>query len=229
MAGMRVGVHLRDILELVFVYGLIIAVIWTPMPAQRILFWIVFVSIITITALRGESLRTMGLAADGFWRSLWIVLAALVLSGVAILVAAQAGTLHPLFGRNMPLGLRIGGYTVWAFLQEFIMQVYVLLRLLRLLSNRTTAILLAALLFAIAHIPNPVLTGLTLLWGLIACTLYLRYRNLYTLGVAHAVLGICVAVTVPDSVHHHMRVGVGYLTYRQNTHVWASHLHRSAQ
>ena len=69
-------------------------------------------------------------------------------------------------------------------------------------------------IFALAHLPNPVLTPITLVWGLIACVLFLRYRNASTpLGIAHGIMGLCVAVTVPNSLHHNMRVGLGYLRY----------------
>jgi membrane protease YdiL (CAAX protease family) len=207
--------RLRDLLELASGYGLILAVIWTPMPLQRILYWLTFVWIIGLTILRHRSLQSLGLAPAGTLRSLWIVATAMVLTIVAVLIAKQLGTFHPLFG-NLPLGLHIWGYLVWAFLQEFMMQIYVLTRLLRLLPRRSLAVSIAALLFAVAHIPNPVLVGLTLIWGFIACVLFLRYRNLYSLALAHAILGICVAITVPDAIHHHMRVGLGYLRYHQH-------------
>ncbi len=71
-------------------------------------------------------------------------------------------------------------------------------------------------LFTIAHLPNPILTVLTLLWGWASCRLFLRYRNLYTLAMAHAILGISIAITIPGPVDHNMRVGLGYLTYNPN-------------
>jgi membrane protease YdiL (CAAX protease family) len=214
---MKIAAHLRDWLEIASAYGVILAVIWAPTRAQHILFWIAFGWIILITVLRNESFSTIGLGATGLLQSLWIPVAALALSGIAVLVAAKAGTLHPLFGRKVPLVLRIGGYTLWAFLQEYILQAYVLLRLLRLLPNRKTAIALAAVLFAVAHLPNPLLTVLTLLWGCISCMLYLRYRSLYALSIAHAILGLSIAITVPDSIHRHMRVGRGYMNYSSNS------------
>jgi membrane protease YdiL (CAAX protease family) len=214
---MKTVAHLRDWLEITSAYGLILSVIWTPMPIQRILFWIAFGWIVFVTVLRNESFSALGLGKTGFLQSLWIVVAALVLAGIAAWVAVQAGTLHPLFGRKVPLGLRICVYALWAFLQEFILQAYVLLRLLRSLPNRRTAIALAAVLFAAAHLPNPLLTVLTLLWGCISCTLYLRYRSLYALSIAHAILGLSIAITVPDSIHRHMRVGLGYITYSSNS------------
>jgi hypothetical protein len=35
----------------------------------------------------------------------------------------------------------------------------------------------------------------------------------YPLALAHAVLGITVAITIPGPVVHNMRVGLGYLRY----------------
>jgi membrane protease YdiL (CAAX protease family) len=72
---------------------------------------------------------------------------------------------------------------------------------------------MAAVIFAVAHLPSPILTPVTLIWGFAACLLFLRYRNLYPLAMAHAILGISIAITIPGPVDHNMRVGLGYLTY----------------
>ena len=88
-----------------------------------------------------------------------------------------------------------------------------LLRLLRLLPHKLMAVLAAAGLFALAHLPNPVLAPVTLLWGITACLLFLQYRNLYTLGMAHAIFSI-FAITVPGPTDHNMPVGLGYFYYR---------------
>ena len=68
-------------------------------------------------------------------------------------------------------------------------------------------------MFSLAHLPNPILTVITIFWGLASCLYFLRYRNLYALVVAHTILGIAVAISVPGPVIHNMRVGLGYLTY----------------
>jgi membrane protease YdiL (CAAX protease family) len=133
----------------------------------------------------------------------------------AIALAHHLHTMHPLYG-PLPVVVHIAGYALWALMQQFILQVYVLLRFLRLGMRRTPAVALAAVLFAIAHIPNPVLVSLTLVWGTISCLLFLRYRNLYALALAHGILGMCLAVTVPNHIHHHMRVGLGYLQYHHH-------------
>jgi membrane protease YdiL (CAAX protease family) len=215
----QVDSRLRDLLELISAYGLILAVIWTPMPAQRLLYWLAIIAVIGITVFRREKLQSLGLAPAGTQRSLWIVVAAVGLAVLAVIAASYFGTLHglPRIG-HLSMRARVTGYLIWSFVQEFLLQVFVLARLIRLLSKRSLAIAVAALLFAIAHIPNPVLIGLTLLWALIACPLFLRYRNLYALGLAHCILGLCVAITVPDALHHHMRVGLGYLRYQPRHH-----------
>jgi membrane protease YdiL (CAAX protease family) len=202
----------RDLFEIALGYALILSVIWTPNPAQRILYWITLATIIVITLLRRENLRTLGLGGSGFLRSLWVVGVALLLAAVTIAVAGRLHSLHRHFGR-IALNFRFSGYIVWALLQQFLLQDYFLLRFARLVRNQWLAATLAALLFAIAHAPNPILVVLTLVWGIVACILFLRYRNLYTLGIAHAVLGICIAITVPNHIQHHMRVGLGYLRY----------------
>jgi membrane protease YdiL (CAAX protease family) len=69
------------------------------------------------------------------------------------------------------------------------------------------------LLFVAAHLPSPILTTFTLVGGLFFCEMFRRYRSIYPIGIVHAVLGLTIAVTMPDSVLHHMRVGIGYLRY----------------
>ena len=73
--------------------------------------------------------------------------------------------------------------------------------------------ILAGVLFAAAHLPNLVLTAATLAWGIISCALFRRYRNLWALGLAQGLLGLCFAICIPDALHHHLRVGLGYLRY----------------
>jgi hypothetical protein len=206
----------RDLVELVVGYGLILLVIWTPRPWQR---WFYWAAIVWILAVVPGSFREweMGLRRAGFRRSLWIFGAALIAAGIAIAIAARLGTLHfpPSKGRFL---LGFLSYGVWAFVQQFLLQDFFLLRLLRLTQSAIAAVTIAVGMFTLAHLPNPVLTPASLLWGTISCVVFLRYRNLYTLGMAHAVLGITIAITVPGPVVHNMRVGLGYMTYRAPHH-----------
>jgi hypothetical protein len=217
----------RDVLDLSVGYGLILLAIWTPQPWQRWFSWAALVWVLLATALCFDGWTANGLREHGFFRSLWVVGVALLLAAGAV---ALSGSLHALHTPHSPASFvrRYWAYAIWAFLQEFLLLDFFLRRLLRLLRGKTAAVLVTAVLFALAHLPNPVLAPLVLVWGGIACALFLRYRNLYTLGMAHAIFGICIAVTVPAQVDHNMRVGLGYLTYRPHHHR-QHHLNQSPQ
>jgi membrane protease YdiL (CAAX protease family) len=86
-------------------------------------------------------------------------------------------------------------------------------RLTRLLVSESAAVGAAAVLFAAEHLPNLPLAAATLVWGAVSCAFFRRYRNLYALGLAQGLLGLGFAICVPDALHHHRRVGLGYLRY----------------
>jgi hypothetical protein len=211
----RLSPRRRDLAELLIGYGLILVVVWTPNPWQRILYWTAFAWIAITAWLRRKQLETHGLGWTGLLPSLWIVGVAAAIALAAVGLAHHLHTLHPLYG-PLPVGEHLAGYALWALMQQFILQLYVLLRLMRLGMRRTPAVALAAILFGIAHIPNPLLVPLTLVWGGLSCLFFLRYLNLYALALAHGILGMCLAVTVPNRIHHHMRVGLGYVEYRMH-------------
>ena len=195
-------------------YLLILIVLWTPRPWQRLVYWLPVLWIAGASCLSFESGEALGLRAAQLVRSLWVVGVGLLLSGTAIAVAWHRHTFHAPTSIAAFSKTYIG-YAIWAFAQQFLMMDFFLARLLRVLPRPAQAVLATAGIFTVAHLPNPVLTPLTLVWGLVGCTHFLRYRNLYPLALAHAVLGITVAVTVPGSITHGMRVGLGYVTYRQ--------------
>lgn len=201
-----------DLAELLIGYGLILSVIWTPRPLQHWLYYIALGWFIASIALSFESWKEMGCCVAGFWRSSWIVGLALILSGIAAYFAAAFHTLHHP-GHPIQWIRAFGGYTVWALMQQLLLQGYFLARLLRLTPRPNLAACITASVFALAHLPNPILTPLTLVWGFAACMLFVRSRNVYPLAIAHAIFGICVAITIPPSILHNMRVGLGYIEY----------------
>ena len=202
----------RDLLELATGYALILIVIWTPRPWQRLSYLAATIFLAGVLWLSRPGLNASGLRPANFVRSLWLIGAALLTAAIAVLVAARMGTLH---APATPLQFveRYTGYAIGACIQQVLLQCLFLPRLLRLTRSSSHAALAATALFSLAHLPNPILTVITIFWGLASCLYFLRYRNLYTLVVAHAILGIAVGVCVPGRVIHNMRVGLGYLTY----------------
>ena len=199
----------RNAMELAFAYSLIFSVLWTPRPWRRLVLAIAMAGVAAILLFSRQRPARWGVQRAGLLRSMWLAGAALLVSGCAIAVAARLHTLH--VPRN-PTGLWSSwwGYILWAAGQQFLLQDFFLLRLGRIVSGEKAAALAAAGLFAAAHLPNPLLTALTLLWGFLACLHFLRYRSLYSLAAAHAILGITLAIAVPEPVIHNMRVGLGY-------------------
>jgi membrane protease YdiL (CAAX protease family) len=208
----------RALLELSIPYGLILLVIWTPRPWQKVLWWVAAAAIVAIFWMSFDRMVALGLRIAGFFRALWIAVAAVLLAAAAVLIALQFHTLHLPSGGPIGFIRNYWAYALWACVQQLLLQGFFLPRCLELTKARVSAALLAGVLFALAHLPNPVLTPVTLIWGFAACVLFLRYRNLYPLALAHAIVGIAIGVTVPGPVDHNMRVGLGYLTYHHPTH-----------
>jgi membrane protease YdiL (CAAX protease family) len=199
-------------IEIAAAYGLILAVEWTPRPWQRVLWLAAAMGVALIVWRSFDGWQAMGLRAANLGRSLWIAAAALLLAGAAIVTAVCMHTLLT-FGGPFRFFATYCAYALWSGVQQLLLQGVFLPRFLRLIPKPAGAALVAAVLFALAHLPNPVLVPITFLWGFAACLLFLRYRNIYPLMIAHAILGITVAITIPGPVDHNMRVGLGYLRY----------------
>jgi len=202
----------REIAEIAVGYGLILFVVWAPRPWQKMFWWVAAIAIAVIVSRSFEGLKPMGLTAKNFFRSLWVVGLALLGTAVAVAIAAARHTLQ-VPGTPVLFVKTYAGYAIWAFAQQFLLQCFFLPRFLRLFPNARLGAAVAAVIFAVAHLPNPILVPVTLFWGFAACLVFLQYRNLYTLAMAHAILGITIGLTVPGPVDHNMRVGLGYLTY----------------
>ena len=184
-------------------------ILWLPTHEQLIFGPIALLAPLAMVLVRRPSLNDLGLGFRGFVASLWIFPAAVALSVVSIFAAQGAGTFHALYQADFA---HCGGYVLWTMYQQFLIQDYFMPRLTRILSS-DAAIAVAAILFSVAHLPNLPSRRQRLVWGAVSCLLFRRYRNLYILGLAQGLLGLCFAVCVPDALHHHMRVGLGYLHY----------------
>lgn len=202
----------RDLIEVLLGYGLILFAIWTPEFPQHVLSPIALLVTLAVVLVRRPRLDELGLGWRELIESFWIFPASLALATFSVLIAKKIGTLHPLYKGDLK---HVAGYVLWTLYQQFLLQDYFIPRLTRLLASERTAVGLAAVLFATAHLPNLPLTAATLVWGAVSCLLFRRYHNIYALGLAQGLLGLCFAVCVPDALHHHLRVGLGYLRYRQ--------------
>jgi hypothetical protein len=201
---------LVDALQIGLVLALIMVAVWTPPGRVSTIVSVVATLCILWFAVRGRySVREMGLTRTGSGAVVILV------SGIFLIITVIfAGWVLRDLGPAQPLPWeRAWKYAIWALEQEFILQSFFYVRLESLLGGRR-AVMAAALLFATTHVPSPLLTGLSLIGGLVFCEMFRRYRNIFPLGLVHAALGLTIAANLPDSLLHHMRVGLGYLLYR---------------
>ena len=200
------------LLELVLVYAAIQVALWTDGTIKAIAIAAVWIGVFGSVLAERVPARKLGFSSDGLRASLWILPAALGLLGVIVGIGWLCGSLHGLTDES--LWQRVPAYIPWAFAQQFAAQCFFFRRLETLRGNGLAAVLMTSLLFACAHLPNPVLAPATLAAEFLWTLAYRRYRNLYTISIAHALLAAAVTVAVPDAWHHHMRAGIGYLRYR---------------
>lgn len=125
----------RDFLELSGIYALILLVIWTPRPYQKLLWCVATVIAVWVIAISFEGFRPMGLCTANLRRSLWCVGLAAALALAAVALAGRLHTLHTPSTLASSIWHYIG-YALWATVQEIMLQCFFVVRSLRLMKKR---------------------------------------------------------------------------------------------
>ena len=196
-------------LEVVVAYAWVEAALWTSGKAQAVCAAVAVLWVVFATLRSGRSARQLGISSDGLRASWWIIPAALACSAGMLATASVYGTFHGLSGARTP-PWHVVLYAMWALVQEFLVQSFIFVRLEPALRGGARAVFWTAVLFSVAHIPNPVLMPATFIFALLVCAAFRRYRNIYPLAFAHAMLGLTLAVSIPNVVTHYMHVGIAY-------------------
>ncbi|MGH9535738.1 MAG: CPBP family glutamic-type intramembrane protease [Terriglobales bacterium] len=205
-----VSLRARAGLEIGLVYAALEGALWT-LGRTRSWFGIAAAVLILLFTLTGKrSWTALGLDVRRIVCGWWVAPAGVGVAALILLAGHFASTFHGLAGR--PLAWSALGYPIWALVQEFIAQGYFFVRFEAVLGG-SRAVLATAALFAIAHIPNPVLVPVTLGGGLVLSELFRRYRTIYLLAVAQIVVALSLAAAVPNHAVRDMRVGAGYVRY----------------
>lgn len=198
-------------LSLLIGFALLEVALWSPRKPQLVLGLTAIGWMIVSTLVQRTPASRLGFApkkiSDGFGFVLLVVI------GCAVAVFAT-GALNRI---DAPIGAVAGrsiGYVIWAFVQEFMLLSFFTVGFERMLSPEWAA-RCATITFAVAHLPNPWLTGATMIAGYFFTRWFLLHRNLYPIAIAHAVLGLTFALVVPAHLHHNMRVGWGYSRYQR--------------
>lgn len=198
--------------HVLLVYGALEAALWTAGAVQGFFIALTVALTIAWTFSERHPWPDLGLAPASIRRGWWIAPVGAVIAGLILLAAWRWHTLRPPAG-GWVVCANVAMSLIWAFAQQFLAQSFFFLHFEYLLRSGRRAVLATALLFASAHIPNPVLVPVTLAGGLILSELFRRNRTLYLLAVAHALVALSLAISVPEGVLHDMRVGIGYIAY----------------
>jgi membrane protease YdiL (CAAX protease family) len=106
-------------------------------------------------------------------------------------------------------------YCFWGLFQQYVLNGYFVNRFSEFLPRRRHAVpALAGVCFSLAHTPNWFLMAIALAGGYLCARIYLKYRNLYLLGLAHGVVGFMIYLVAPDSISHHLYVGPKWYSMR---------------
>jgi len=174
--------------------------------------WIyILAAIVTTHILRHE--RTAGL---GFrWRNFKECMETLAPAVALLALSLFASGVLLQTRRNISLDqalLCFLAYCPWGLFQQYLLNGYFANRLLAVSSARRVP-LIAAALFSWTHLPNWFLMLVTFALGYCSTRIYLKYRNMYFLGLAHGMIGTLLFVVVPDSISHHLTVGPGFFLH----------------
>jgi membrane protease YdiL (CAAX protease family) len=198
--------------QLITAYVFMERTLWSSRLAlQNKWFFVTALTVLAFVVVDRPSLQRLGLGLPSSFGASLVLAASFAAAVILVFAVRAAGGQIPANPTwpNLHLAWQ---YVVWALVQEFILQSFFFTRCEELFGS-SAAVWTTATLFAAAHLPSPILTTFTLVGGLFFCEMFRRYRSIYPIGVVHAVLGLTLAMTMPDSLLHHMRVGIGYLRY----------------
>jgi len=158
----------------------------------------------------GATLKRIGIRFDNLLPALLLYgIVSVTLAGVVLWLYRDRIS-WPALGPRHLLGWIT--YFAWGFAQQFCLLSFLLTRLRAIIGRDIPAVLLAASIFAVFHLPNPFLTVYSAVGGLVSTTLFLRWPNVFAAAFAHATASCLVYWLLPPEVFGNLWVGPRFWT-----------------
>ncbi|HXN49540.1 MAG TPA: CPBP family glutamic-type intramembrane protease [Bryobacteraceae bacterium] len=156
---------------------------------------------------RREDIRWLGFGSKQFRAGVPLLLAAGSAACLFLAAGSAAGTMRRMTPGEMAMGF--AAYIVWGVFQQYLLNGFLANRLAEFTARPRSPLvpLAAAALFALVHLPNWFLMAVTFAGGYLSVRVYQRYRSLYVLGIAHALIAFSLFLAVPDSISGHFLIG----------------------
>ena len=145
------------------------------------------------------------------WRAFGPALVrALVITVPAVVIIIAAGAaLDTLHDRRDFLG-SFGALAWWGLAQQWVLQTVLLAEAQRWTSRRA-GIWIAAAIFGAIHLPNPFLSAVTFVGGVLWCRIYDRYPNILPLAMSHGLGTLAILYAFDSGITGRLRIGLSYL------------------
>jgi hypothetical protein len=201
-----------SLIEVAALSFLLLSYIWTwqdAFPGSRTVVIVLGLSFVLSSnfLLHRDRPSALGFRGDNLGSSLRTVVPfTLAMAAPLVAIGGMFGTLRPL---EIAL-VELAGLFFWGFVQQYALQGLVLTRLGDVFRRPASSAAAAALVFALHHLPNPLLTVASFGAGWAWCRLFQRDPNLLTLTVSHLVLSLALSHALSADWTGGMRVGPGY-------------------
>lgn len=156
---------------------------------------------------RGETLTDIGFRTDNFFSACRLLL--LPTAAALFLIVATGWFMNQVIFAGH-FRARLLWLPLWALFQQYALNGFINRRAQLALGTGLKSVALVAVVFAVLHLPNPLLAGMTLGGGLIWGFAYQRQPNLFALALSHTVVSIALALTISPNLLNSLRVGFKY-------------------